>query len=199
MFAAGTDTTSVTLSWILPQLVNNKPIMTRLVEEIDTVVGRDRSCQVSDFESMPLLDAVLNETLRRHPPALVGLPSLVEEPIDLCNGKYRLPTGTFALMNIYGMHHSTEYWDNPMVWNPQRWIDNHDLRKNPAFIPFRVGARSCLGKFVAVAEAKLILVAILQRFNVESCDGNQILLEEKDDVMLNKPQDSLKVRLSRRI
>jgi cytochrome P450 len=163
------------------------------------VVGRDRPCQVSDFESMPLLDAVLNETLRRHPPALVGIPSVVEEPIDLCNGKYHLPTGTFALMNIYGMHHSTEYWDNPNAWNPQRWIDNHELRKNPAFIPFRVGARSCLGRFLAVAESKLILVAILQRFTVESCDGNPIVLEERDSVVLNKPQDSLKVRLSRRI
>ena len=199
IFAAGTDTTSITMSWIMPELVNHADVKKRLMDEIDEIVGRDAKPTHEHFAKMPFLDAIVEETLRRHTPVPLSVPLEALEPIELSTG-HVIPVKSMVSVSIWACHQDPNYWENPLRWNPQRWIDNPDLRRSPSFMPFKNGNRTCIGRFLSIFETKVILVSFFQRFDVQhpQGDGYKIDLTEADDVVLNKPPAETRVKVVRR-
>lgn len=201
IFAGGTDTTSITLNWLFAELANNPEEKAKLVKEIEESVGFNRLPTFDELNTgLPYLDAAVHETFRHHPIVQLGAPALVTEPISLSNGKYEIPVGAWAMLNIWGMQHDPAYWPEPMRWNPQRWVDNPDLKKSPAFVPFKIGMRSCIGRFLAIVETKLVTVALLQRFDFEHPQGptHKLDVHESDFYGLNKPPVDMRIRVIRR-
>lgn len=64
---AGTDSTGNGLLWVLAELINNSVVFKNLREEINTVVGVHRLVEETDLPNLPYLQAVVKESLRRHP------------------------------------------------------------------------------------------------------------------------------------
>ena len=56
IFAAGTDTTSSTLTWAVLYMLMNPEVEEQVQQEIDRVVGRDRLPKVSDRLKMPFTE-----------------------------------------------------------------------------------------------------------------------------------------------
>ncbi|KDO40427.1 hypothetical protein CISIN_1g042142mg, partial [Citrus sinensis] len=67
IFAAGTDTSAITVEWALAELINHPDMMKKAREEIDSVVGKSRLVEESDIINLPYLQALVKETLRLHP------------------------------------------------------------------------------------------------------------------------------------
>ncbi|CAM0883196.1 unnamed protein product [Alopecurus aequalis] len=74
MITAGTDTTVITVEWVIGELVRNPRVQEKVQEELDRVVGRDRVMSETDFPNLPYLNAVVKESLRLHPPTPLMLP-----------------------------------------------------------------------------------------------------------------------------
>lgn len=51
------------------------------------------------------------------------------------------------------VHRDTRYWDNPEVFNPDRFIDQ-ELKHPYSYIPFSAGSRNCIGQRFAMMEEK---------------------------------------------
>lgn len=63
------------------------------------------------------------------------------------------------------------YYDNPSVFNPDRWSTNVSHLSEPySFIPFSAGFRSCIGKYLALKETKIILIKFLNAFDIQRTD-----------------------------
>lgn len=64
---------------------------------------------------------------------------------------YLIPAGTTIFLNIYGVHRDPNFWPNPEIFNPDRFlpkeIRNHHIYSY-SYIPFSAGSRSCLGKLL---------------------------------------------------
>lgn len=62
---------------------------------------------------------------------------------------YRIPKDTVILANLRDAHHDKEYWVDPHVFRPERFIDEtgEKIVRHDAFMPFSAGKRTCLGKF----------------------------------------------------
>lgn len=47
-------------------------------------------------------------------------------------------------ISLYGLHGDPQYFDEPEVFNPERFGDGKTI--SPAYIPFGEGPRKCIGK-----------------------------------------------------
>ncbi len=65
IFIAGSETTSTTLAWAILFLLRNPEVQTRVQEELDSVVGRERSVKISDRPHLHFTNAVVLEIHRR--------------------------------------------------------------------------------------------------------------------------------------
>lgn len=73
-FGAGVETSSGTLlSFFLACAHAGETFIPKAQEELDRVVGKDRLPTFEDFQDLPYVRAVVNETLRWRPIAVLGV------------------------------------------------------------------------------------------------------------------------------
>ena len=86
-------------------------------------------------------------------------------------GPYQISKGMLVGTNIIGLMHNPLYYKNPEVFDPERWNDKTLYNSEPySFIPFSAGQRSCIGKYLALMESKLMIIGFLTNFNIKRTD-----------------------------
>ena len=65
LIEGGADTTSAFLQTVILALVNFPDVQRRAQEELDNVIGDERSPQLGDIERLPYIQAVIKEVSRR--------------------------------------------------------------------------------------------------------------------------------------
>lgn len=158
--SAGHETSSVTLAWLFYELAHNPAIDEQLYAELQQVVG-DRLPTVEDLSQLPYLQAVINETMRRYPAAYltsrqaVAADTIMDVPVK---------AGGSLIVNFYGLHHHRDYWQEPLRFQPSRWLEQEAIPFT--FLPFGEGPRKCIGEPLARTEMALIAVTVLQRYRL---------------------------------
>lgn len=74
MFAAGTDTSFITLDWTMTELLTHPEILKILQSEVRNVVGEKEMVSETDLPNLKYMKAVIKEVMRLHPPAPLLLP-----------------------------------------------------------------------------------------------------------------------------
>lgn len=147
---AGHETTATALAWALYELHRAPETLARLRDELD---GKSNPEEIA---KLPFLDAVINESLRMHPPVPVVTRKLVR-PMDLSG--YALPEGTTVGVGVFNAHHREETFARPFEFRPERFIEK---TYSPfEYVPFGGGARRCLGAAFAGYEQKVALATLL--------------------------------------
>ncbi|KAH0659910.1 hypothetical protein KY289_028658 [Solanum tuberosum] len=86
---AGSDTTSIHLTWLLSLLVNNKHVMDQAQEEIDMKIGKERWVEECDIKNLVYLQAIVKETLRLYPPGPLAIPHAAMEDCTVGGIKFQ--------------------------------------------------------------------------------------------------------------
>ncbi|CAN1238623.1 Cytochrome P450 CYP82J17 [Linum grandiflorum] len=202
MIVAGADTTAVTMTWILSNLLNNSHAMELAQQELDTKVGRTRLVQYSDIENLVYLQAVVKETLRLYPSAPTAVPHVAME--DCTVQGYHVPKGAMVFANLFKLHRDPNVWSDADVFKPERFlaadggsVDDQYSGKNCELIPFGFGRRSCPGMAFANQVVNLTVARILQGFNVTS---HQVPVDMSQGLGLTMPKSTpLEVLLTPRL
>ncbi|KAK1281984.1 Cytochrome P450 93A1 [Acorus calamus] len=163
IFAAGTDTSAVTIQWALAELINHPDIMRAAQEEILSVVGRARLVDETDVPGLPYIQAIVKETLRLHTTA----PMTVRVSSEDCHvDGYHIPAGTQAFINIWAIHRDPTYWPDPLEFRPERFVGSAVDVKGQQFelLPFGSGRRGCPGMSLAMHVVQTTLAAMVQCF-----------------------------------
>jgi cytochrome P450 len=161
---AGHDTTSTTLTYSLWALGQHPAIQDRLFEEVSAL--GDRPLTPDDVPRLGHTVRVLHEALRLCPPG-AGTPRLLKK--DLAVDGYRLEAGTVAVVSFYAMHRNPELWDDPLAFDPDRFLPERSQgRSRWQYLPFGGGPRSCIGDHFAMLEATLALATIVRAARIES-------------------------------
>lgn len=167
MLIAGHDTSTASLAWALMLLAKHPDAQARAREEIDGVLG-DAAPNAENFDQMPYLTQVINETLRLYPPIHLGS-RIANEDLDYQG--YRIPAGTRVLYSIYLTQRHPDYWQDPHTFNPERFAPGQ--KHEPySFLAFGGGRRNCVGRAFAEVETKVVLARLLQRFTFERRFGS---------------------------
>ncbi|CAM0954956.1 unnamed protein product [Alopecurus aequalis] len=168
IFFAGHETSAVTATWCLMLLAAHPEWQERARAEVLDVCGGADGAASPDFDMvsrMKTLGMVVQETLRLFPPSSF----VVRETFrDMRLGRLRAPKGTYLFVPVSAVHHDAALWGpTSRRFDPGRFRDGVAAAcKHPqaAFMPFGLGARTCLGQNLAIVEVKTILAVILARF-----------------------------------
>ncbi|XP_051143650.1 cytochrome P450 CYP82J17-like [Andrographis paniculata] len=200
LILAGSDTTSVHMTWIVSLLLNNDQVMQRARAEISEKVGNERWVQESDIKNLVYLHAIVKEALRLYPPGPLAVP---HEAIEDCNiSGYDIPKGTRVMVNLWKLHRDPSMWTDPDRFVPERF-----LMENPGvdfsghhheFIPFGSGRRACPGASFAMQVTYLTIARLLQGFDITIVSGNGVDMKEGMGITLVK-ESPLEVAVTPRL
>ena len=191
-FIAGHETTALTLTWALYLVGRDAKTQARILEEVRSVRA-DGDLTFEDVSALKFTRAVIDETLRLFPPAPI-FNRECQEPCEVLGR--RMETGDTVLLVPYVMHRREAYWENPMAFNPERFLDAPQLRlKGSAFLPFGAGPRICVGSAFALLEAVIALATLVRDYDVHV--GGDVFPRPLMTVTL-RPEGGIRARLTRR-
>jgi len=172
---AGFATASAVLAWAIYALTHYPGNQERLYEEISQHVAIDKSSTekkrwtYAELHSLKFLDAFLKEVLRLHAPSYQTARNAKQDVV--LPGGYLIPKGSVVISNFTSIHKNSKYWNNPLRFDPDRWLEDETLAarmtKEGSFTPFAAGARACVGQNLALAQAKLSIVELVRRYSFE--------------------------------
>ncbi|MCG9891036.1 MAG: cytochrome P450 [Thermosynechococcaceae cyanobacterium MS004] len=174
LILAGHETTANALSWTWMLLAQHPQVRAKLNAELKTVL-KGRVPSLADLPQLVYTNWVLKESMRLYPPATdVSREAIADYELD----GYVIPKGATVLASQWAMHRDPRYFNNPEVFQPERWAD--DLEKQfprGVYFPFGDGPRVCIGKSFAMMEAVLLLAAIAQKFELDLVANQKIELQ----------------------
>jgi cytochrome P450 len=185
-FLAGFETTAAALTWTLFLLAQHPPIMADLLDELaDALHGEAPAA--AQLDGMPLLDAVIKESLRLLPPAIQGGRTAVQ-PFEL--GAFQFPAGAKVMYSQYITHRMPDIYARPQQFWPERW---RTIAPSPyAYLPFLAGPHMCIGAPLALLEMKIILSMLLQRFRLTLAPNTTI---DRSVRMVLAPKNGMPMRI----
>jgi cytochrome P450 len=174
-------------------LATHKAVAERLTQEIrDAFPFVETIAQGPALNSLDYLHACVDECLRLAPPVPALLPREVLEG-GLTAVKSKFPEGTIIGVPTYSLQRKISYFDNPLQFNPNRWLligkdkfpENGVTKKvmarqRKAFIPFSVGSRSCIGKNLALVEVELAIARTLWLYDIRFAPEMQLVGADAD-------------------
>ncbi|XP_030592160.1 cytochrome P450 2K1-like [Archocentrus centrarchus] len=177
LFAAGTDTTAVTMRWCLLLMAKYPHIQEQVHKELKQVVGSRQVC-ADDRKSLPYTDAVIHETQRLADIVPMSLPH--QTSCDITFRGFFIRKGTIVFPLLTSVLYDESEWESPHTFNPSHFLNKEGkfVRKD-AFMPFSAGRRMCLGESLAKMELFLFFTSLIQRFRFTPPPG---ITEDELDV-----------------
>ncbi|HTL33276.1 MAG TPA: cytochrome P450 [Kofleriaceae bacterium] len=158
LLLAGHETTANTLTWTWYELARNPDVLAKLQRELEPL--GNRVLTVDDLTKLPYNLAVIEESMRMHPPAYATAREALE-PVTV--GGHELPARSVVLVNIRGMHRRPDYFPVPDAFMPERMLPEAKKgRPRNTYLPFGAGPRVCIGSHFALLEAQLALATMVQ-------------------------------------
>jgi cytochrome P450 len=131
--AAGFDTSGITLTYVIHQLSRHPEVQSKLQEELLNLsppLSASSAPSLPDpksVDSLPLLHAVIWETLRLHS-AIPG-PQPRFTPAQGCHlgpeeHSYYVPGGVRVSASAGLLHLNEDVYESAAEWRPERWLEN---------------------------------------------------------------------------
>ena len=182
---AGSDTVASSLTYLFYYLAKFPDQANKLRAELRDL---NEPFNISLLENCNHLNGFINESLRLHPPVPSGVLRNTP-PEGLWIGEQYIPGGTTILVPTYTIGRRSDCFNQPDEFIPERWYSQVHLVKNKdAFVPFSIGAYSCVGKNLALMELRHVIYKIVMDFDVAFApgeNGRRVVEDAKDTFTLS--------------
>jgi hypothetical protein len=163
LILGGRDTTGVSIMWALYEISKNPDVEARLYQECKDLPIDDPVAFYDAIRKAKYIDAVIRETIRLYSPVPLDAKKAAADDV--------MPDGTFVgkgwvvVYSPYAMARDTEFWGpDASEWRPSRWMQGELATKEPSpfvYTMFQAGPRICLGKDLALLEAKSCVAMLM--------------------------------------
>ncbi|KAI8720005.1 hypothetical protein NCS52_00444500 [Fusarium sp. LHS14.1] len=176
LIVAGSDTTAVTLTYLVWAVLSQPQLQAALEAE---VCGLSSDLTFDELTSAPLLNSVIEETLRLYGAAPGALPRVVPGKGLSVRG-YFIPPGTVVSTQAYTLHRDSTVFPNAHRFDGERFMDKSTLTaaQKTAMSPFGAGSRICIGLHLAWMELRLATALFFRE-----CRGAKLDPGMTDDMM----------------
>lgn len=155
---AGQETTGVALTYLSWHLSGSLDLQRQLRAELLSLTpnmsmdgGKVTMAFSGQLDRLPLLHAVIVETVRLYAPAGGPEPRITPDPS--CRiGPYALPGGVRISASAYNLHRDEKHFPLAETWDHTRWLHDEERQKEISrqFWGFSSGGRMCLGSNFAM-------------------------------------------------
>ncbi|KAI4501278.1 hypothetical protein M0802_003651 [Mischocyttarus mexicanus] len=174
-FFSGFDGIANSMCFTCHEICVNPDIQKRLQKDIDKIIeDTNGNLTYETINSLHYLDAVINESLRRYPIAVIQDRLCIEDyelppALPECN-PFIVKKGMSVTFPVYAIHHDTKYFEDPYKFNPERFMEHgKDIASSGTFFPFGSGPRMCIANRFAILEIKVLVFNLLARCNLKPC------------------------------
>ncbi|XP_012064252.1 PREDICTED: cytochrome P450 4C1-like [Atta cephalotes] len=167
----GHDTTAMGICFVLSLLAEHKDIQDRVRKEINAVIQENQGkLTMKSLLDLQYLERCIKEALRLYP-SVYFISRMTSDYVQLKTQSYLLPPKTMLHLNIYGVHRDPNFWSNPEIFDPDRFLPEKIQNRHPySYLPFSAGPRNCIGQRFALLEIKAIIVSLIHNFFLEPID-----------------------------
>ncbi|XP_070160270.1 cytochrome P450 6B5-like [Polyergus mexicanus] len=170
-FTAAYESSTATISHTLYEIALNHSIQNKLREEIRNLFTKNNGeLTFKDVMTMPYLDAVYKETLRKYPVADIIMRQS-STAYTFTNSEVTIPKDQIVIIPVYGIHFNPEIYPKPENYDPERFIgEEAPSRQAMHFIPFGHGPRNCIGERFGITQVKMGLINIVRNYKIDLCE-----------------------------
>uniref|UniRef100_A0A2H1V738 unspecific monooxygenase n=1 Tax=Spodoptera frugiperda TaxID=7108 RepID=A0A2H1V738_SPOFR len=165
----GFDTSGVTLTWTLYELAWNPQCQERLYQELMDAKQKNggKDLDASSLAELTYINCVIKEALRKFP-SMGWLDRIASQDYKI-DENLTIPTGTVVYVNAVGMQQDPQYFPNPQIYNPERFLPENERNITPyTFLPFGDGPRGCIGKRFGYQTVRCGLAAIILNYELRA-------------------------------
>ncbi|KAK6182997.1 hypothetical protein SNE40_010555 [Patella caerulea] len=186
LFAAGSVANGNVVDWAFLYMILQPNIQKKCQDEIDKVVGSKRMVSWSDKPNLPYLEATLMEAYRLGNNAPLSVPHMNTK--DAYVKGYLIPKESIVIPNVLSCHLDQKTWNDPLTFRPERFLDESgNIKSNPAFMPYMIGPRYCVGETLSRMQIFLIFTNILQIFVLSKEVGVKLTTEGTCAINMETP------------
>ena len=188
---ANLDVTIGGISWNLLFLAAYKDSQAALRTEIR---NRRRATEAGGqawekylLSSSTLLAASISESSRLKPLAAFSVPQAA--PTDRASGGFIIPAGTNIVVDSYALNIRNPYWgSDSALYRPERFLERKPTANRYQFWRFGFGPRTCMGKHVADVIIRILLVHLLENYELDLvAQGNGGNWERRPETWITHP------------
>ncbi|KAI4226001.1 MAG: hypothetical protein L6R36_003500 [Xanthoria steineri] len=201
---AGMDTSAITLTYLLWEMSRHAELQASVRKEVcrlspSLAIGNDSGLpSARSLDALPLLHAVVMETLRLHCPIPGSQPRQTPSKPTSIVGSPPLPGGVRVSAQAYSLHRNENVFSDAEAWVPQRWLDPPPETKDEMarwFWAFGSGGRMCVGSNFAMQELKYVTAAVYTNFTTTVVDDTGI--EQEDGYTTGPRGNQLTLKFTR--
>ena len=195
----GIMTSGASLYILLLVLASHPEIQQTLYEEvIKCQLENGGPISLTDRQKMPFTRSCQLELLRYAPVIPVMMEHTAMEDTDILG--HKIPKDTEVYVNLFGLHHSEKYWEEPWKFRPERFLDedgqlvpsDHINRKR--LLPFGTGPRVCIGQTFAMSRIFIFATSLIREFEIRPAPEQEIVHDPRKyklSAVLNPPRTKL--------
>jgi sterol 14-demethylase len=219
LMMAGQHSSSSAGSWIMLELASRRDVQEELYnEQVKNLAGVDGQIpplELSHLDKLPLLQAVIKETLRCHS-SITSILRKVTKPIAIPETQYVIGTDKVLLASPMMTATSDKYFPNASKWTPHRWLektpstseDDGDMvdygygwtssgTRSP-YIPFGAGRHRCIGEKYAYLNLGVIVATLVRQFKWSTLDGSETVPTTDFSSLFSGPKQPAMLRFEKR-
>ena len=225
LLMAGQHSSSSTSGWILLRLATRPDLQDELFEEQKRELGEDLPpLTYESLQKLTLNTNVVKETLRLHAP-IHSIMRKVKSPMAIVAETpkgpqtYGIPTD-HTLMSAPGVtSRQSQYFPEPMLWEPHRWDEGHPLAYAGAgqereefedygygmvskgasspYLPFGAGRHRCIGEQFAYVQLGTVLATVVRFVKLHNLEGRGLVPTDYSS-LFSRPMAPAVVRFEKR-
>ncbi len=155
LFAAAYETCQTALTWTLFLLAQHPQAARALAAEISTASSPARTPTLARVAELPLLNAVIRESMRLLPPVPYQIRTALL-PSRL--GTAEIKPGNRVVLSAFLTNRMPERYDQADRFKPERWFS---INPSPfEYLSFSAGPRMCPGSWFGSSIVKVALAAV---------------------------------------
>ncbi|KAI0892636.1 cytochrome P450 [Annulohypoxylon nitens] len=191
---AGSDTIAPTLVFAFYELARSPWHQDKLLSELEGVDIYDRV----QLQGCAHLTAIINETLRLHPPVPTG-GYRQSPPSGMTINNTYIPGDVTIVSPRYSLARLDSSYECADSFMPERWTTQPEMVKDArGFAPFSQGRFNCVGKSLAMSEMRFVIALLMRKFEVGfwgDDKGEKLFADLKDQFTASPGRLDLRFRV----